>query len=416
MTTRLSTGLRVAAVCLVAAACQVGAAWAQQPLPPPPPPAPAPEAAPASAAMSSPAMTGPLVANPNPFALEGSPFGKIYVTGALSGLALFQSNPVLGDHDVLADVSNAHVIAQTTEGQIQWYLQAGIYSFPSLGFGYVQADRITGGTFGPLPLGYLKVAPNDAFNVQAGKLPTLFGAEYAFTFQNMNIERGLLWSQEPIVSRGVQLNYTQDPYTLAVSLNDGFYSDAYNWLVGSLAYAPDKQNTLTLIGGGNFDHTDKNRVSTTLPGYAKTPFGPNNGAILNLIYTYNAAPWTLTPYFQYTHAKGNAFLGTPKDNGTVGAALLANYSVDDNVNIAGRVEYIASTGSKGSLTTTNLLFGPGSSALSLTLTPTYQQGPWFVRLEGSLVDTYSTTPGLVFGKTGTSTTQARFLVEAGIVF
>jgi hypothetical protein len=421
MTPRLSTGLRVGAACLIAAAWQLGAfsaAWAQQ-LPPaaaPAPGAPAAEAAPAApTGISTPSMTGPLVANPSPFSVEG-PLGKVYVTGAISGLALFQSDPVFGDHDARVDISNGQVIVQTTEGLVQGFAQAGIYSFPTVGAGYVRADRITGGTFGPLPVAFLKVAPNDAFNIQVGKLPTLFGAEYGFTFQNMNIERGLLWAQEPIVSRGVQLNYTQDPFTLALSVNDGFYSDAYNWLVGSAAYAPDKINTFTIVAGGNLDQTAKNTVSTTVPFYAKTPFGPNNGAILNLMYTYNSAPWTISPYFQYTHAAGNAFFGTPTDNGTLGAAVLANYSVNDNINVAGRLEFIASTGSKSSLTTTNLLYGPGSSALSFTLTPTYQQGIWFVRAEGSVVDAYDTTPGFVFGKAGTSTTQGRFLIETGIIF
>ena len=32
------------------------------------------------------------------------------------------------------------------------------------------------------------------------------GAEYTFTFQNMNIERGLLWNQETAVNRGIQVN------------------------------------------------------------------------------------------------------------------------------------------------------------------------------------------------------------------
>ena len=34
-------------------------------------------------------------------------------------------------------------------------------------------------------------------------------AENTFTFQNMNIERGLLFAQEPTISRGGQLGYTQ---------------------------------------------------------------------------------------------------------------------------------------------------------------------------------------------------------------
>src|SRR5262249_9216382 len=152
-------------------------------------------------------------------------FGKVYLTGAASGLALVQSNAIPGDSDHV-DINNGHLILQTTEGVIQSYVQVGGYSFPTVGFPYVNAGRTTGDTFGPVPLVYAKWAPTDAFNIQVGKLPTLFGAEYGFTFQNMNIERGLLWAQEPIVSRGFQANYTSDPWTLALSLNDGFYSDS----------------------------------------------------------------------------------------------------------------------------------------------------------------------------------------------
>src|SRR4029077_17973863 len=126
--------------------------------------------------------------------------------------------------------------------------------------------------FGPVPLAYIKIAPNDAFSVQAGKLPTLIGAENAFTFQNTIFGGRLLWRQEPIVSRGVQANYTLGALALSGSLNDGYYSDSYNWLTGSAAWTIDKENTLTLGGGGNFDHTDKNAVSCILANcLAKTP-------------------------------------------------------------------------------------------------------------------------------------------------
>src|SRR5882757_7833664 len=84
--------LPIGAAILTAAAGQLGTAgsvWAQQPYPPPPPVVvvPAPEA-PASTAMAAPSMTGPLVANPNPYGFDDpfGYFGKIYVTGALSGL------------------------------------------------------------------------------------------------------------------------------------------------------------------------------------------------------------------------------------------------------------------------------------------------------------------------------------------
>src|SRR5436305_13185988 len=92
-------GLRVAAAgCLVLAGWQVGggsgAAWAQQP--PPvflaPPPGPPPGAAPPAeapagpTALTTPSMTGPLVANPNPIVvIDQEPFGKVYASGVLSG-------------------------------------------------------------------------------------------------------------------------------------------------------------------------------------------------------------------------------------------------------------------------------------------------------------------------------------------
>src|SRR6266446_9406942 len=65
MTLCLSSGLRLGAACLIAAAWQLGTgpAAAQQP---PPPAAPAPAEAPASSAMTVPSIPGHLLSNPNP--------------------------------------------------------------------------------------------------------------------------------------------------------------------------------------------------------------------------------------------------------------------------------------------------------------------------------------------------------------
>jgi len=64
----------------------------------------------------------------------------------------------------------------------------------------------------------------------------------------MNIERGLLWAQEPTISRGGLLGYTQGPLALALSWNDGFYSNRYTWLSGSATYTfdPATNNTVTI--------------------------------------------------------------------------------------------------------------------------------------------------------------------------
>ena len=384
---RMQIGLAVLGTALSA----LGTARAQSPSPNP---------------MTVPAMAGPLAANPHPVSFDGGPLGNIYVTGAVSGLGLLQSEPFPGDHQSRADFSNGLVSVQNTAGLVQFFAQAGLYSFPALGAPYLQSWKATGEFFGPVPVAYAKLMPSDAFSVEVGKLPTLFGAEYGFTFQNMNVERGLLWNQEPIVSRGIQANYTTGPLAFSASLNDGFYSDSYNWLSGTVAWTIDKQNTLALTGGGNFGQTGKN----ALP---KSPYFYNNSDIVNLIYTYIRAPWTVTPYFQYTHVPGNALLGAPHDNSTIGAAILASYALSDRVSLAGRAEYIAATGDALS---PNLLYGPKSSAMSLTVTPTWQNGIWFVRGNLSFVQAFGTSAGSAFGRDGAGTTQGRAVIEAGILF
>ena len=259
-------------------------------------------------------------------------------------------------------------------------MQVGGYSLPVLGTNYHITQRtgvVVDNTYGLLPVGYLKLAPTDNFSVQAGELPTLIGAESTFTFQNMNIERGLLWNQENAITKGVQANLTTGPVAWSLAFTDGFYSDSYNWISGSATWTIDSADTVVVDGGGNLDRTGKNNFVA--------PFFQNNEAIVNLIYTYNAAPWTLTPYFQYTSVPSNPVLGATKGGQTWGGALLANYKFDDNWNLAGRAEYISSSGSALDGSPNLLGFGAGSSAFSFTLTPTYQQGIFFARAEGSVV-------------------------------
>lgn len=391
-----------------------GPAWAQAPAPvpvvPPPPAAEAPAAAPTSP-LTAPSMAGPLTANATPLKFEAGPLETIYVTGVVSGLGLFQSDHVTGDHSSNVDISNGQAIVQKVDGIFQFYAQAGVYSLPALGTNYFITQRASAALndyFGPLPVGYAKIVPNDVFSVSAGKLPTLIGNEYTFTFQNMNIERGLLWNQEPAISKGVQANLTTGPVVWAVSWNDGFYSDRFNWISGNATWTIDPNNTLIFCGGGNLGTSNLSTIAS--------PFPQNNGEIFNLMYTYTNAPWTISPYVQFTNAKhSTTFAASTKDAQTWGGAVLASYAFTPNWSLAGRAEYIASTGNPtdGSV---NVLYGPGSNAFSFTLTPTYQEGIFFGRAEGSIVSANSTTPGFVFGKSGNSKSQGRFVLEAGILF
>jgi hypothetical protein len=360
-----------------------------------------------AAALSTPSMSGPLFANPNPISLDAGPLGTIYVDGALSGLGLWQDNHVPGDQEWRADLSNGQVFVQKTDGWLQFYVQAGGYSLPSLGTSYLNVSDTISDTFGAVPVAYAKIVPTDNFSVEAGKLPTLIGDEYTFTFENMDIERGLLWNQEPAISRGVQANYSSGPFSLALSWNDGFYSDRLNWISGSAAYVIDSSDTISFIGGGNTGHT----------GYSSftTPLAQNNGDIFNLIYTWTSGPWTVSPYIQYADVPADADLGIAHGASTTGGAVLVSYAFNDEWKIAGRAEYISSSGDAAA-GAPNLLYGPGSDAWSFTITPTYQHGIFFARGEASWVGAGDTTPGFAFGENLDKTSQARLLLEAGVLF
>jgi Putative beta-barrel porin-2, OmpL-like. bbp2 len=378
-------------------------AWAQQP-----PAAPAAPAAPAPNPMATPAMSGPLAANPNPAKFNAGPLGPVYATGVLSGFAFGQTDPTAADRDGHFDISNGQVFVQKPDGAFQFYLQSGIYSLPALGYSYARAAPTNSLTFGPLPVAYAKWAPTDAFSIQGGKLPTLIGAEYTFTFQNMNINRGLLWYQEPAISRGVQANYATGPFSFSAAFNDGYYSDQFNWIVGLASWTIDKTDTLAIVGGGN---VGRSTASTFI-----TPTPQNNGQIMNLIYTYSNAPWTITPYFQFSNVDSRPSLGWTHDAQTYGGAVLASYAIDDHWSLAGRAEIIGSTGSAANGAPDLLFYGPGSWAWSLTVTPTWQSGIFFVRGEAAVVNINDIATGEGFGKSGNIHTQARFALETGFVF
>ncbi|EQD39384.1 hypothetical protein B1B_15383, partial [mine drainage metagenome] len=163
-----------------------------------------------AAPLPMPAMTGPL-ASPSPFSFNAGPLGELDITGVMSGMGVWQDNPITGDRSTHADISNGQIFIQKTHGLIQFFLQAGAYNMPALGTPFLSTGNTTSDYYGALPQAYLKIAPTNAFSVLIGKIPTLIGAEYTFTFENMNIERGLLWNQENAVTRGIQANYGAGP-------------------------------------------------------------------------------------------------------------------------------------------------------------------------------------------------------------
>jgi hypothetical protein len=391
--------------------------WAQTtttttttPAAPAAPAAAAAPAAPPTSPVSTPSMEGPLTVNvtPESFALPGG-LGKIYVSGAVTALGFTEANVSPGDKNATADFSNAQIFVQKVDGDWQFFLQAGEYSLPSLGTPYLTGPNATN-LYGPLPQAFLKYAPTSALSIEAGKLPTLIGAEYTFTYENMNIFRGLLWNQETAISRGLQVNYTAGPVAMSLQWSDGFYSSRYNWLAGSAAWTINSSNTLAVVISGNLGITD-------YAASAAVPFVQNNDQQLdNLIYTYTSGQWLAQAYFQYADTSKDGKLGFGASASQTGFGLLVNYAVPNtSYNLSGRIEEISTTGSVAG-GAPNVLYGPGSSAWSFTITPSWQSGIFFSRAEASVVQASSTIHGLALGPNGTDTFQARFAIEAGILF
>jgi len=371
-----------------------------------PAPAPAPAAPPAP--LSTFVLTGPLQWLP-PATFDAGPLGKLSVNGIVTGFAQFQNNSVTGDDKAQATLSNGQIFIQKADGKLQWYVQAGVYTMPTLSVPFVNAQNTVNNFYGPVPVAYLKLqaAKNTQFLI--GSLPTLMGAESTFTYQNFNIERGIVWNQENAINRGIQVNQALGKYlSAAISWNDGYYSNRYSWLSGS-ATLTKGPHVLVYDGMGNLGQTAY--ATSAMPTYS------NNSYMHAVIYTYTKGPWIISPYFQYSKLPTNTKVGVYKATSATGGALNASYAFKSGFSLPARVEYLTSSGSASDESSINLLgFGAGSSGTTFTATPTYQKGGMYLRSDLAWVHASDYTPGLVFGKTGTEANQFRAVLEFGFIF
>jgi hypothetical protein len=379
----------------------------------PPPGTPTSAAAPAAqvpatapAPLSTFVLTGPLQWLP-PATFDAGPLGKLSVNGIVTGFAQFQNNSVPGDDNAQATLSNGQIFIQKADGKLQYYIQAGVYTMPTLSVPFVNAQNTVNNFFGPVPVAYLKLqaAKNTQFLI--GSLPTLMGAESTFTYQNFNIERGLVWNQENAINRGIQVNQTLGKYLSAsFSWNDGYYSNRYSWLSGSLTLTKGP-HSLVYDGMGNAEQTVFQTAATPVQ---------NNSYMHTVIYTYTKGPWIVQPYFQYSKLPTNVKVGVPKGTSATGGAFNISYAFKKGFSLPARVEYITSSGSATDKSVNLLGFGSGSAGTSFTATPTYQKGGMYVRGDLAWVDATNFTKGDVFGTSGTNAGQFRGVLEFGFIF
>lgn len=342
--------------------------------------------------------------------------GEWQFNGALTGLGAIQSNSAPGAPRNFGDIANAQVIIAKPTGMLQLFAIAGYYSMPDLSTSYLRAATQTKTTWGALPVAYASFVLNDTWSLYAGKLFALGGAEGTFSYENSNIQRGLLWGQTNSISQGLQLNFLHKGWSTSLAWTDGADSGKYNWLGISAGYQLTRQTTLTAIWNG--------ALSGNPADSARTPLLQNNSQITNLLLSYKGDDWSLTPYLQYSVVPSNPKVGIAGTSSAQGLGVLTTYRITPlvngqppkkNITLPLRVEYLNTRGNSGS-NPNNLLYGPNSGAWSTTVTPTLQNGPYFARFELSFVNALNPSPGAAFGQTGSTRNQSRALLEIGFLY
>ena len=311
------------------------------------------------------------------------------------------------DRATRANVSNAFVLLSKPQGTFQFALQGGAYSIPVVGVGGNKTIQSGANTdlFGPLPLAYVEYAPTSSFNVSAGVLATLTGAESTYTYLNWNIQRGSVWNVENAVSRGFRAAFTSGKITATLGADDGFYSGRYGAAEGSLTFAPDASDSILFVA--------------LIPN-SRTPGNPTaavaNKELLNLVYTRTRGNLQLAPYVLYARSPAAAGLGYAGPESAFGGALLANWTIGSHFTTAIRFETLHNSSSIGDTSANADLvgYGPGSGVNTYTLTPGWSNGHTFARMDISTVRVTSPAAGLAFGDRGMQRDQFRTMLEIGV--
>ncbi|TAM91433.1 hypothetical protein EPN42_03700, partial [bacterium] len=335
--------------------------------------------------------------------------GTIFTTGnGVSAVGSFDSASGQ-DEATRTNVTNALLTVSKGSGPLRFGLTAGLYDFPVVGFAgnpTIQKGANTN-LFTAFPSAYIGYAPSSSLTITAGQQLTLLGSEGVFTYQNVNVQRGILWNMESLASRGVRATYSQGKLTGAYEVNDGFYSGTHWAQEGMIGYNTSPATNVA--------------VAFIVP-QAGTPgnetAGIANKREYNVMLTTTAGRWSLTPYLLLVDSPANSALGYTADERATGGSLLGSYALNNNWSMGARVEYVKNS-SNTSDTSPNadlIGYGPGSSAESYTLTPTYRLGHGFARAEGSLVNVKNLTPGIGFGSAGTQSSQFRLAIEVGASF
>lgn len=295
-----------------------------------------------------------------------------------------------------ADLSNGLLNFTINAVNLHANATVGDYSFPTLGFPLV-ADTAPGANeqlYSPLPVAAVTYDFNSHLSLAAGKFAALLGQESPFTYQNLNVQRGIGWEMEPTISRGVQASYTSGPWTATVQENDAYYGGSSRAVEGLLGWSPSSNTSVqfaAIVPGSN------------VPGNITTTIG--NKAEYDLMYSRTVGKVQLLPYFLWVHSPASTILGYTSAENAWAGVLLGAWNFSPQVSLAFRFEDARnqSSASATSLNADLVGFGPGSGATTETVTPAFHFGnAGVLRLEYSHVN-------------ATGQQQSRYGLEFGVM-
>lgn len=375
------------------------AADAQTPATAPPSPSPSPSAIPIP--LTSPTPTAVIAVNGVALAME-TLTANVNATGNLT-------NGGGADQPTRFNISSAFVTIARNTGFFRYGASGGVYTIPVVGLSGNKTFQpgANVNTYGPLPSAYVGINPNDHVSLVVGYLATLIGQEYTYTYQNWDIQRGLVWNMETAVSRGARLTLTGGKFTGALEVNDGFFSGHYLGLEGSMTMAPDSNRAFQFVFV---------IPNSQAPGNWTAAIA--NKRLYNFMYTATSGRWTFAPYVLLVQSPKSSALGYTSSESAYGVVFLSTYVMNANWSLATRIEDIAnqSTARSSSPNADLVGYGPGSGAWTFTLSPSYKRGQLLVRADLSQVTARAASPGLAFGTLGVQRGQFRFVLESGLQF
>jgi hypothetical protein len=368
-----------------------------------------------AAAVIAQAAPGP-ASSPNPIPSPlAAPVPNVTWQTNLSGYSFKTTNPnATGALDTATgadlgsrtDYSAILVSLTRNTGYFRFGATAGEYAFPVVGQALNPTFKAGSNTdlFSFVPIAYVQYVPNGNWTITAGKMATLLGQESGFTYQNLNIQRGLAWNQEPTISRGIRATYAQGKFTGNLEYNDGYYSGRLNSWEGAAQWSASANTAVTAA----FILPPGGAIPNPTAGIANKREGL-------LMVTQHFGKLVLTPYLQWVDSPANAPIGFTGDERAFAGVMIANYAFSDAWSLGARYESLVNRSSRldGAANADLVGFGPGSKATTFTLTPAFKTGRTTIRGEYSSVNLGTFTPGLGFGPAGTLGSQSRLGLEIG---